>query len=161
VQGQQGQWVFCPVDWHERIGLVAAVPNFKLSTQAAREILPKSVSLADAVFSVSHLGLLIRSLQSGRADWLKVALQDRLHQPARMELITGFKTVQAAALAAGAYGVVISGAGPTLLAFCAPEERERVGCAMVGAWEQLDIEAEAKPLNLDRQGGRVVIHSQI
>jgi len=56
--------------------------------------------------------------------------------------------------------VVISGAGPTLLALCAPENRERVGSAMVSAWAQLDIEAEAKLLNLDRQGGRVVIHSQ-
>ncbi|MFS8796457.1 homoserine kinase [Synechococcus sp. R70.1] len=160
VQGQQGQWVFCPVEWHERIGIVAAVPNFKLSTQAAREILPKSVSLADAVFSSSHLGLLIRSLQSGRVDWLRVALQDRLHQPARMELIPGFKAVQEAALAAGAYGVVISGAGPTLLAFCAPEEREGVGAAMVSAWAQLGIEAEAKPLSLDWQGGRVITHSR-
>ncbi|MEN9226764.1 MAG: homoserine kinase [Thermostichus sp. HHBFW_bins_43] len=156
VQGQQGQWVFCPLDWHESIGLLAVVPNFKLSTQAAREILPKSVSMADAVFSSSHLGLLIRSLQLGRVDWLKVALQDRLHQPARLELITGFKTVQAAAQAAGAYGVVISGAGPTLLALCAPDDRERVGSAMVSAWAQLDIEAEAKLLNLDRQGGRVL-----
>ncbi len=156
VQGQQGQWVFCPIEWHESIGILAVVPNFKLSTQAAREILPKSVSMADAVFSSSHLGLLIRSLQLGRVDWLKVALQDRLHQPARLELITGFKTVQAAAQAAGAYGVVISGAGPTLLALCAPEDRERVGSAMVSAWAQLDIEAEAKLLNLDRQGGRVL-----
>jgi homoserine kinase len=111
-------------------------------------------------FSSSHLGLLIRSLQSGRVDWLKVALQDRLHQPARMELITGFKTVQAAAMAAGAYGVVISGARPHSSGPLCSRESGTGGSAMVSAWAQLDIEAEAKLLNLDRQGGRVVIHSQ-
>jgi len=55
---------------------------------------------------------------------------------------------------------VSSGAGPTLLAVCAPEEREGVGAAMVSAWAQLGIEAEAKPLSLDWQGGRVIIHSR-
>ncbi|MDX2273029.1 MAG: homoserine kinase [Cyanobacteriota bacterium] len=154
---QAGQWVFCPIDWVDSIALVAAVPNFKLSTQAAREVLPKTVSLADAIFSTSHLGLLVRSLETGNSDWLRVALQDRLHQPARFALIPGFREVQAAAQAAGAYGVVISGAGPTLMAFCSPTTSDQVGSAMVNAWQQLDVEAEAKPLNLDRRGGRVLL----
>ncbi len=156
VQGQQGRWIFCPVEWHETIHFVVVVPNFKLPTQTARNVLPKTVSLSNAVFTAGHLGLLIRALETGAQDWLEIALQDRLHQPARLELITGFKAVQAAAQAAGAYGVVISGAGPSLLGFCQQQDRQTVGAAMVAAWKQLDIEAEALLLALDRQGGYVI-----
>ncbi len=156
IQAQQGRWVFCPIEWHPSIRIVAVVPNFKLSTQTAREILPKTVSLPDAIFNTAHMGLLIRALETGQVDWLKAALQDRLHQPARLQLITGFKAVQSAAQAAGAYGVVISGAGPTLVAFAAAETCEAIATAMISAWHQFDIEAEAKFLQLDRTGGRVL-----
>lgn len=156
VQSQQGRWIFCPIDWDPSIHFVVVVPDFKLSTQTARDVLPKQISIADAVFTAGHLGLLIQSLQTGQVDWLKVALHDRIHQPARQDLITGFKTVQAAAQAVGAHGVVISGAGPTLLAFCDQGSQFAVGEAMVAAWAQLDIQAEAHFLQLDNQGGQEI-----
>ncbi|WP_017325640.1 homoserine kinase [Synechococcus sp. PCC 7336] len=160
VVGGQGRWTFCPVEWHEEIQVVAIVPNFKLSTERARDILPESVSLKDAVFTQAHLGLLLRALETGNGDWLKTALDDRLHQPYRAELIAGFKTVQTAATAAGACGVVISGAGPTLLALCRGDLRETVGEAAIDAWEQLDVKAKALYLSLDRRGGHVLENGQ-
>ncbi len=156
VQAPKGRWIFCPLPWHEQIQMVVGVPDFKLSTHTARGVLPKTISLPDAVFTASHLGLLIRALEQGEGEWLRAALQDRLHQPARAELITGFKSVQAAAQTAGAYGVVISGAGPTLLALCGAEHRQQVGAAMVNAWKQLDVDAEALCVDLERSGARVV-----
>lgn len=156
VSGQQ--WTVCPLDWHESLQVVAVVPNFKLSTETAREVLPEQVDRADAIFNVAHVGLLVRALATANGDWLRVALDDRLHQPYRSSLIPGFASVQAAALAAGAHGMVISGAGPTLLAFTTAHanNREAVGNAMVAAWRASDIEATAHYLDLDREGGRVV-----
>ena len=156
VLGGQGRWTFCPIDWHADIHVVAVVPDFKLSTEKARDILPQAVSLPDAIFTQAHLALLIRALSTGNSNWLTTALDDRLHQPYRAELIAGFKTVQTAAVAAGAYGVTISGSGPTLIAFCSGDVREAIGEAMVNAWEKLDVTATAKLLNLDRQGGRIL-----
>ena len=155
VLGGQGRWTFCPLEWHPDIQVVAIVPDFKLSTEKARDVLPESVSLSDAVFTQAHLGLLLRALSTGNTDWLATALDDRLHQPYRAQLIAGFKTIQTAAIAAGAYGVTISGSGPTLLAFCSGDRREAIGSAAVTAWEQLDVTATAKLLNLDREGGRI------
>ncbi|MEL7085000.1 MAG: homoserine kinase [Cyanobacteria bacterium J06597_1] len=156
VLGGQGRWTFCPLEWHPDIQVVAIVPDFKLSTEKARDVLPESVRLSDAVFTQAHLGLLLRALSTGHTDWLATALDDRLHQPYRAQLIAGFTTIQTAAIAAGAYGVTISGSGPTLLAFCSPDRREAIGTATVAAWEQLDVSATAKLLNLDRDGGRIV-----
>ncbi|GAB4214716.1 MAG: homoserine kinase [Synechococcales cyanobacterium] len=159
VQGSQGTWTFCELDWHESIAVIVAVPDFKVSTETAREVLPQTVSMADAIFTASHLGLLIRSLQLGHSDWLRVALHDRLHQPARMDLIPGFRAVQTAALHGGAFGVVISGAGPSVLALGSHEARVSIAAAMVNAWTQMDIGAEAHLLTLDRQGARTTIVS--
>ncbi len=150
------EWTVCPLEWHDSLRLVIVVPNFKLSTEMAREVLPETIGRADAVFNVAHVGLLVRALATGNGDWLRVALHDRLHQPYRTRLIPGFSAVQGAALAAGAYGTVISGAGPTLLAFTASDNREAVGGAMVAAWQALDIDATAHYLDIDRTGGRVL-----
>ncbi|MEO1132672.1 MAG: homoserine kinase [Cyanobacteria bacterium J06639_1] len=156
VLGDRGRWTFCPVAWHESIHAVVVVPDFKLSTETARQVMPQSISIPDAVFTQAHLGLLLRALDTGNTDWLAEALHDRVHQPHRLKLIPGFKAVQAAAIAAGAYGTVISGAGPTILALCGAGDREAVGAAMANAWQQLDVKAEVQLLDLDRQGGRAI-----
>ncbi|MEM9164505.1 MAG: homoserine kinase, partial [Cyanobacteria bacterium P01_F01_bin.4] len=109
-------WTLCEVPWHDEIVPIVAIPDFELSTTEARRVLPKTYSRADAIFNTAHLGLLLRGLNEGRRDWVQTALADRLHQPYRQKLIAGYDTVRQAALAAGAWGLVISGAGPTLLA---------------------------------------------
>ena len=108
-------WTICDLPWHDRLIPVVAIPDVELSTALARQVLPRQYDRADAIFNMAHLGLLLRGLDQGRSDWLRTALDDRIHQPYRKALIPGFEALETAALAAGAYGVVISGAGPTVL----------------------------------------------
>jgi homoserine kinase len=110
------------------------------------------VSRADAIFNTAHLGLLLRGLATGNGEWIGAALQDRLHQPYRQRLISGYEAVQNAALAAGAYGMVISGAGPTLLALTETAKAAAVATAMQTAWQQQGIDAEVRSLAIDTQG---------
>lgn len=147
-------WAICDVPWHESIIPVVAIPDFELSTAEARRVLPTQVSRADAIFNTAHLGLLVRALQTGRADWLKVALQDRLHQPYRQVLIHGFEAVQTAALEAGALGLVISGAGPTVLALVDKIQAAKVESAIALAWQSAGVTVDVRSLNLDSQGAR-------
>jgi len=150
-------WAICDVPWHESIVPVVAIPNFELSTAEARRVLPQQVSRADAIFNTAHLGLLVRALQTGRADWLKVALQDKLHQPYRQALIHGFENVQTAAIEAGALGLVISGAGPTLLAIVDKKQAAKVESAIASAWQSAGIKADVKAIALDERGARADI----
>ena len=96
---------------------VVAVPDFKLSTKAAREVMPNQVAMQDAVFNVGRTALLVAAMCQGDLSKLTYAMEDRLHQNYRASLIPGMKKVLAAAKLAGAKGVVLSGAGPTLIAF--------------------------------------------
>lgn len=97
------------------MGVLAAIPQFELSTKKARNVLPESLPLKDAVFNVTHSSLLTAALASGRLDLLRFAMRDRLHQPYRAALIPGMDTILRDAGDHGALAAVLSGAGPTLL----------------------------------------------
>ncbi|MCU0568620.1 MAG: homoserine kinase [Oculatellaceae cyanobacterium Prado106] len=152
---RDGTWSICEIPWHGSITPVLAVPNFELSTAEARRVLPQTYSRADAIFNMAHLGLLLKALETGQADWLQNALQDRIHQPYRQSLIQGYEAVQEVAIAQGAYGLVISGAGPTLLAFAPAERAASVAEGMAIAWKEIGVEAQTLILKLDRAGAKV------
>ncbi|MDZ7952260.1 homoserine kinase [Nostoc sp. DedQUE09] len=147
-------WEICDVPWHKDVVPVVAIPNFELSTSEARGVLPTEVSRADAIFNTAHLGLLLRGLETGNAQWLKTALQDKLHQPYRKALIPGYDALNIAAVSAGAYGMVISGAGPTLLALADKLHSKAVEAAMLATWQEEGITAEVRSLSLDTQGAK-------
>lgn len=93
------------------------VPDTELSTEEARAALPAQVSREDAVFNLARVSLLVAGLISGDHDLVARGVQDRLHQPARMALLPHFEKVRTVCAEAGASGLVLSGAGPTMLAF--------------------------------------------
>lgn len=136
--------------------MIIAVPEFTLSTHKARSVLPHNVSMEDAVFNVSRTAMLVSALCSGKYDYLTCALDDRLHQPYRELLIPGMKAVFAAASAAGAFGSVISGAGPCLIAF-AEKNGPAIGEAMVQAFAEQRIEAKYLLLQIDNVGTQVIV----
>ncbi|MBD2576329.1 homoserine kinase [Oscillatoria sp. FACHB-1406] len=150
------KWEVCAVPWHQAIVPIVAIPDFELSTEAARAVLPTSVSRADAIFNISRMGMLVRGLGEHHPDWLRAALDDALHQPYRQSLIRGYEEVQAAAIAAGAYGMAISGAGPALLALADSAKAKTVAEAMQTAWEREGVRAEALLLALDAEGARII-----
>jgi homoserine kinase len=150
-----GAWQISQIPWHQDIIPIVAIPNFELSTREAREVLPTEYSRSDAIFNISRMGLLIRALETNNPAWLKTALADKLHQPYRQKLITGYQQVEQAAIAAGAYGMVISGAGPTLLALASPERVEQVVKSMTAAWNNMDIESQVRSLAINPAGAKV------
>jgi homoserine kinase len=145
-------WEIGDIPWHRDILAVVAIPDFELSTSEARKVLPAEISRHDAIFNISHFGLLLRGLATNREEWLKAALQDKLHQPYRQALIPGYDAVNTAAIDAGAYGMVISGAGPTLLALVDTSKGKAVEIAMKNAWLQKGITSTVRILDLDMQG---------
>ncbi|PZD72066.1 Homoserine kinase [Acaryochloris thomasi RCC1774] len=148
---QTEQWTLCDVPWSPEVVPIVAIPDFELPTCSARQVLPKSCEYSTAIFNAAHLGLLIRGLGAGHADWLRAALQDRLHQPYRQGLIPGYGAVAHAAAEAGAYGMVISGAGPTLLALGPVVRGDAIATAMKSAWAS-ELSAETAVLQIDDQG---------
>lgn len=110
---------------------VLFVPERRIATVDARRVLPDEVTVADAVFNMSRAALLVAGMQGNHPEYLRIATQDRLHQPYRQSIFPPMKVIFTAAMAAGALGVFLSGSGSTIMALA--EDR-----AMTVAYEMFD-----------------------
>jgi homoserine kinase len=116
ISGREaGEWyaVASPVD--PRISAVVFVPPDPVSTEVARGLLPAQVPHADAAADAGRTALLVAAL-AGRPEHLLVATRDYLHQDYRRPAMPASLDLVAALRTAG-YAAVVSGAGPTVLAF--------------------------------------------
>ncbi len=151
-----GQGILCEVPWHSSIVPILVIPAFEVPTAKARQVLPPTYSRTDAVYTVGHLGLLIRALETGNGEWIRTAIGDRIHEPYRKTLIPGYDLVVQAALSAGAFGVTISGAGPTLLALGDPDQASAIADSMATAWQQQGVDVvDAVVSQIDAIGATV------
>lgn len=114
LDGEKVCWTKHKID--KNLLFYAIIPDFSLSTEKARDILPKKISHSDAVFNLSRAALFITSLLQGKYENLKIATNDSLHQPYRFLLIRGAEKIKKLCYALGGYAFYISGAGSTLMA---------------------------------------------
>lgn len=135
--------------------VTAVIPDFQLSTKRARSVLPEKVPLSDAVYNMGHLALLITALRDGDWELLGAALHDRLHQPYRCPLVPGLVDIMELAREAGAYGVFLSGAGPTVIAFTPP--RSDIGGVLAGCFQSQGIKAQVLELEPSIEGASIVL----
>ena len=131
---------------------VLAVPKVeppKGKTRLMREVLPREVSVESLVHNVGRAMALTAGLLSGDLELAGRGMRDAVVEPARASLIPCYGEVREAALEAGALGVAVSGAGPSMLALIrGPEEASGVSEAMAEAYRRCGVEAEtvvAKP----------------
>ena len=137
------------------VGLV--IPDFEVSTELARSVLPSEVPFADAVFNATHTALLLAALLSEDWELLRVAMKDRLHQPYRAQLVPGMGKVIEAAVEAGAYGAALSGSGPAVVAF-AGDEHTPITDAMLQAFAGHGVRARVVWTSVSAQGAFALVH---
>ncbi len=148
------RWRVVRCEWDSSIKVVVAIPSIRLSTSEARRVMPKTISMGDAVTNLGALTLLLQGLRTANGELIADGMNDRLHEPYRWRLIKGGLEVKQAALKAGAWGCVISGAGPSVLALCNEESGPRISQAMIRAWEILGVASRAPLLSLQTGGSQ-------
>jgi homoserine kinase len=148
--------LFARVRVHASLALVLVSPDYQVETAAARAVLPREVARADAIAQSARLGALVLGLERAEAELIRGAMEDLIAEPARRHLYPGFTEARAGGLEAGAFGVVVSGAGPTLVAITPREAAERVAAALEAAYRAKGIVAQAHCALADDQGARVV-----
>lgn len=136
--------------------VVMAHPNQRLRTADARAVLPREVPRAVVIHQMAQVSAMVAALYAGNLPLLGRALDDRIAEPARARLLPGFAEAKAAALAAGALGGSISGAGPTAFALCdgAPVAG-RVADAMRAAYAAGGVDAHVRVAEIDIAGTRI------
>lgn len=97
--------------------VIAVIPEKQLSTHKARSVVPQQIPLADAIFNLSRISVLVSCFASGDYAKFSTGCEDRLHQKHRFSLLPGLSDVIDSCLSAGALGAAISGSGPTVVGF--------------------------------------------
>ena len=156
MEGERVYSVSVPVS--DKIRFAVMIPPFELKTEKARAALPKEYSREDAVYNLSRSGLMTASLFSGELHNLRVAVQDRIHQPYRSGLIENYDNVFRMSYELGSLGTYVRGAGPTIIAMIESWNAEDFGRKCISHLEDKGITGwRVETLQADQEGAKVVI----
>lgn len=156
MEGERVYSVSVPVS--EKIRFAVMIPPFELKTEKARGVLPERYSREDAVYNLSRSGLMTASLFSGKLENLRVAVQDRIHQPYRSGLIDDCDSVFRMSYELGSLGTYVSGAGPTIISMIETETAERFGKSCAQHLEDKGIKGwSVHIMAADHQGAQIII----
>ena len=140
------QYVRCEIG--DELKFAAFVPDFYLQTKKARAVLPRSVSMRDAVYNTGHSALLAASIMSGKYENIRGAIGDKLHQRYRKGLIPKMDDLFSYCYSNDALGVYLSGAGPTIVAIVHKdnqtfeEEMKKIISQKMRNWKLYMLEAD-------------------
>lgn len=131
------------------------VPSFPVSTAKARGVLPDGYSRGEVVFNVSRGALLVASIMSGKLENLSMAMEDKIHQPYRSQLIPNMDEIFEKAKKYGALASYLSGAGSTLMAMVKKEQSEQFQKDMSAYLKTLPDHWQLTLLKADLEGAKV------
>lgn len=137
--------------------LVLVHPAYRVNTQDARRALPEWIDRSTTTHQMAQVGAIVHALATGDLELLGRAMDDRLAEPTRTALLPGFVDAKRAAMAAGALGCSISGAGPSVFAIVHDEKTgEDVAAAMIAAYGRRNVKADGRVTRVDEDGARLL-----
>lgn len=138
------QVIYHSIHPFEDMTCVLFIPDYEVSTNMSRSVLPKSISMADAVHTSGHLSLMLAGFMTGNKDLIGKTMDDKLHEPYRKGLIKSFDDFKAAALDAGAFAFSLSGSGSTIIAYCDHDSAPSVKYAFETISQRYEISGASK-----------------
>ena len=115
----------------------------KKKTKVSRGVIPKKVKLTDVVANISNASSIVAGFMKKDPKLIGNSIKDVIVEPARQHMIPGYQKVKQNAIKAGAYGVTISGAGPSVIAFSKNSmDLKKISNAMSKGFKTAHIECE-------------------
>lgn len=134
------------IDPPANLRMCVAVPKIdvpKKKTKVSRGVIPKKVKLTDAVLNLSNASAIVAGFIKKDPELIGNSIKDVIVEPARQHMIPGYEKVKQNALKAGAYGVTISGAGPSVIAFSKNSfDLKKISTAMAKGFKTANIECQ-------------------
>ena len=134
------------IDPPSNLRMCVAVPKIdvpKKKTKVSRGVIPEKVKLTDAVLNLSNASAIVAGFIKKDPELIGNSIKDVIVEPARQHMIPGYEKVKQNALKAGAYGVTISGAGPSVIAFSKNSfDLKKISTAMAKGFKTANIECQ-------------------
>ena len=156
-QEDDGSILYRKLNWPEEWNITVCVPDYELSTDISRSVLPKEVPMEDAVFNAKRLAMFVEAVNTKDAELMKSALQDKLHQPYRMKLVPGLdKILENLKHEENVLGCVLSGAGPSIIVISQKNDLDRIKSIVKETWEEMNVKVNVMTLPVEPQGAQIV-----
>ena len=156
-QEDDGSIICRKLNWPEEWNLTVCIPDFELSTNIARSVIPEQIPLQDAVYNAKHLAMLIEAVEKKDKKLMKAALKDKLHQPYREKLVPGMREImEAFKHEEGVLGCVLSGAGPSILIISHKYDVDKIKSTVKEIWEGQSIKADIRTLKVEENGAEII-----
>lgn len=156
-QEDDGSVIYRKLNWPTEWAITVCVPDFELSTDIARSVLPKEVPMKDAIFNTQRLGMFVQAVNTKDPELMKLALKDRLHQPYRMKLVPGLdKIMDNLRHIDSVLGCVLSGAGSSILVISEKNDLDKIRGIVKDTWTDQNIKSDIKTLNIEQTGAQIV-----
>ena len=157
IQQEDGLLSYSRIDWPEDWDITVCIPDFQLSTEISRSILPKEIPMQDAIYNMKHLAMMLQAINEENPKLMKASMKDRLHQPYREKLVPGMKEImEAFKHEDGVLGCVLSGAGPSMLIISHKYDLDKIKSTVTEIWEAQNIKSEIMTLKIEEQGAVVL-----
>ena len=156
-QEEDGSIVYRKLPWPKDWKITVCIPDYELATEISRSVLPDKVDLKDASFNARRCAMLIEAIHTKDSKLLRLALEDRLHQPYRMKLVPGLKEIiEKLRHEENVLGCVLSGAGPAIIVFSEGNGLDRIREIVSQTWFDLNVRSEIKTLEIEEEGAVIL-----
>lgn len=156
-QEDDGSVIYRKLEWPQEWAVTVCVPDFELSTDIARSVLPAEVPMKDAIFNAKRLAMFVEAIHTKDSELMKLALQDRLHQPYRMKLVPGLdKIIDKLRHFDNVLGCVLSGAGSSILIISEKNNVDKIKEVVRETWADLNIKSTLKTLSVENNGAQII-----
>lgn len=156
-QETDGSVVYSKMNWPKDWNVTVCIPDYELSTTIARSVLPTEVPMSDAVSNLKHAAMLVQAVNTHDENLMKIALKDKLHEPYREKLVPGLKEIKEALKhEENVMGVVISGAGPSILVISYGNNLTHIRETVSKVWEDMNVKSKILTLQIEETGAKIV-----
>ncbi|MCM1338241.1 MAG: homoserine kinase [Muribaculaceae bacterium] len=160
-QEDDGSVVYRKLEWPDEWAVTVCVPDFELSTDIARSVLPSEVPMKDAVFNAKRLAMFVEAVHTKDSELMKLALHDRLHQPYRMKLVPGLdKIIENLKHFENVLGCVLSGAGSSILVISEKNNVDKIKEVIRETWADQNIKCTLKTLSVENNGAQIISNDE-
>ncbi len=153
AQENDGSITYSQLDWPSDWKLTVCIPDYELSTEISRSVLPKMVPLKDAAFNLKRAAMFVQAVNKHDSELLKLSLQDRLHQQYREKLVPGLDLImQNLKHIHGVLGCTLAGAGPAILVISKDASLNEIKEIVTNTWDNMDVSSQILTLPIETTG---------
>jgi homoserine kinase len=156
-QEEDGSIVYRKLKWPEEWQLTICIPDYELATDISRSVLPAEVPLNNAAFNARRTAMFVEALHLKDSKLMKLALQDKLHQPYRTKLVPGLQEIMDNLKhEENVIGCVLSGAGPAILIISQKNNLDKIKSIVSETWQNYNVKTDIRTFKVEEKGAHIL-----